>query len=98
MEKISDNIEETNRQLHKCNTKLSGQERLRRHVQARIREAKEDHQSKLNEIPTDLEALLPIMKELLGGECRCFIIALETSDGIQLVHRSRNSQKLLEAL
>ncbi|WJI09163.1 hypothetical protein FGU46_03185 [Methanobacterium sp. CWC-01] len=98
MEKISDNIEETNRKLHRCNTKLSGQERLRRHVQARIRETEEDHQRKLDDSPTDLEALLPIVKELLGGDCRCFIIALETSDGIQLIHRSRNSGDLLEAL
>lgn len=98
MERISDNIEEANRQLHKCNTKLSGQERLRRHVQARIRETEQDHQRKLDDSPTDLEAILPIIKELLSGECRCFIIALETSDGIRLIHRSRNSETLLEAL
>ena len=97
-ESITDCIEETNQQLHKCQTKQTDQERLKNHVQRRIRESKQSQQKKLEETPTDLEALLPILRELLDGDVHSFIIALRTRDGITLTHKSRNSEKLMEAL
>lgn len=97
MNEITDCIEDAQRQLHQCQTKESSQERLLRHVRARIKESEESTQAKLDEAPTDLEALLPILHELLDGNVKCFIIALETRDGIRLVHKSRNSKHLLEA-
>ena len=94
MNTITDCIEDAQRQLHQCQTKESSQERLLRHVQARIKESKENTQAKLDEAPTDLEALLPILRELLDGNVKCFIIALETRDGIKVKHESRNSNHL----
>lgn len=76
---------------------MTDAEVLKRHVQARMREVEESRQRKFNG-PADMEALLPILKELLDGDVRCFIIALETRDGIILTHRSRNSEKLMEKL
>lgn len=77
---------------------MTSDEVLKKHVEARIKETKESIQRKLDEAPTDLEALLPILKELLDGDVQSFIIALRTRDGITLTHKSRNSEKLMEAL
>ncbi len=76
---------------------MTDAEVLKRHVQARMREVEESRQRKFNG-PADMEALLPILKELLDGDVHSFIIALQTRDGITLLHKSRNSEKLLEAL
>ncbi len=73
---------------------MTSDETVRRHVDARIQETKENIQRKLDEAPTDLEALLPILRELLDGNVKCFIIALETRDGIKVKHESRNSNHL----
>lgn len=97
MNEITDCIEDAQRQLHQCQTKESSQERLLRHVRTRIKESEQSTQAKLDEAPTDLEALLPIIQELLQGNWRCFIIALETRDGIRLIHKSMGSEHLQEA-
>jgi len=71
---------------------------LKRHVKARMQEVEANRDQEQFYGPGDMEALLPILKELLDRDVRCFIIALETRDGIILTHRSRNSEHLLEAL
>lgn len=46
----------------------------------------------------DYEALKPILKELEKDDYRAVIIAVETKDGIELLHKSCNSSKLWEKL
>lgn len=63
-----------------------------------MKEVEENRAQKQFNGPADLEALLPILKELLDGDVHSFIIALRTRDGITLTHKSRGSEKLMEAL
>lgn len=46
----------------------------------------------------EYEAMLPIIQELQKDSYRAVIIAVETRDGIRLMHRSCNSDKLTREL